>query len=230
MNETWTYTAGVWTNVTVPGPPPLAGFYSDEPFSGLVDDPTDGYVLYYNALGVPASVKTASPPRAIMWSYVGGVWTNRTASLSTAPQLIPYAGFLFDSTARSVIVAGTCVSTSGYTCEHRYGATFQYSGGVWSDVSPSTGLPPRDFTGYVDDPSDGGVMIVGGCCWADFSGLSLGWQDVWIYAHGTWTESEPWGGSPSWIQNDGTWLALAIGVAAVGTVVAARPRSPAVPK
>jgi len=60
--------------------------------------------------------------------------------------------------------------------------------------------------------------MVGGCCWSDFSGLSLGWQDAWVYAHGSWTESNPWGGSaPSWIQNDGTWAALSI---AAGTGVA----------
>jgi len=224
-NATWSYAGGVWTNVTVPAPPPFAGFYSNNPFAGLVDDPTDGYVLYYNALGIPASSNPVHPPEPIMWSYVAGVWTNRTASLSTAPQLIPFAGFLFDSTSRSVIAAGTCVSTPGYTCEHRFGATFQYAGGVWSEMSPPTGLPARDYTGYVDDPSDGGVMVVGGCCWADFSGLSLGWQDLWIFAHGTWTEVEPWGGTPSWTQNGGTWLALALGLAAVGVLVVARPPS-----
>lgn len=224
-NETWTYAGGVWTNVTVPGPPPFVGFYSDDPFAGLVDDPTDGYVLYYNPLGVPASANPVHPPLAIMWSYVGGVWTNRTMSLSTAPQLIPYAGFLFDSTSRSVIAVGTCVSTPGYTCEHHYGATFRYSGGEWSDANPPTGPPGRLDNGYVDDPSDGGVMIVGGCCWADFSGLSLGWQDVWIFAHGTWTEVEPWGGSPSWIQNDGAWLSLAMGLAAAAIVIMTWPPS-----
>jgi len=218
-NETWTYSGGVWTNRTARGPVPFPGSYATDPFAGLVDDPTDGYVLYYNALGVSAPTPAL---RAIMWSYSGGIWTNRTAALSTAPQLLPYAGFLFDSSARSVIAVGLCVSTPGYTCEHHW-ATFQYSAGTWSDVTPSTALPPREDSGYVDDPSDGGVMIVGGCCWADFSGLSLGWQDAWIFAHGTWTEVEPWGGSPSWVQNDGTWLALAIGLAAVGVVVVARP-------
>ena len=224
-SETWTYAGGVWTNVSVPGPPPFPGFYSDDPFAGLVDDPTDGYVLYYNALGIPASSSPTHSPQPIMWSYDTGAWTNRTASLSAAPLLIPYAGFLFDSTSRAVIAAGTCASTARYTCAHRYGATFEYSGGVWSDMNPPTGLPARELTGYVDDPSDGGVMVAGGCCWADFSGLSLGWQEAWIFAHGTWTEVEPWGGSPSWTQNGGTWLALALGLAAVGVLVVARPPS-----
>jgi len=53
-NDTWTYTGGVWTNASVPGPPPFPGFFSDDPFAGIVDDPTDGYVLYYNALGISA--------------------------------------------------------------------------------------------------------------------------------------------------------------------------------
>lgn len=221
-NGTWTYAGGVWTNVTVPGPPPFGGFYNDDPFVGLVDDPADGYVLYYNAIGIPASTNPVHPPRAIMWSYVGGIWTNRTGLLATAPQLVPYAGFLFDSTSRTVIAVGICSSTPTYTCQHHDGATFQYTDGVWSDVTPTTQMPVHLDSGYVDDPSDGGVMIIGGCCWADFSGLSLGWQDVWVYAHGAWMELEPWGGSPSWIQNDGAWLAVAIAIAVVGVLVVTR--------
>jgi hypothetical protein len=213
-NETWTYAGGVWTNATVPGPPPLFGSSASAPFFELVDDPADGYLLYYNALAHPPST-----PGSATWTYRGGAWTNRTTTFGPAPELIAFGGVVYDSTSRTVIAEGTCVSTTGFTCGHHFGGTYQFSGGTWKDVTPASGAPIRELDGFVDDPPDGGVLLVGGCCWADFSGLSLEYQDVWVYSHGTWTESEPWGGStPNWLQNDGSWMGLAVAVAAAACV------------
>ena len=210
-NTTWTYTAGAWTNATVPGPPPLGGSFGPSLDAAMMDDPADGYVLYYLELGYLRS------PFPVMWTYAGGVWTNRTVAFSPAPALFLFDVFAYDSTSRTVVVLSSCASTPGFSCGDRP-ATVEFSGGSWRFV----GLAPtfRESNGFVDDPWDGGVMFVGGCCWADFSGLSLFWQNVWVYAHGTWTESDPWGGgAPSWTQNDGSWLALSIAVATAVSVV-----------
>lgn len=224
LNETWTYAGGVWTNATVPAPPPVSGFYGIVPLGAMVDDPSSGYVLYYDGLGV--CPRTACP---IAWTYRAGVWTNRTASAAPLAHFPEFEMFTYDTALAAVVAAGYCTSTALYTCAHT-NTTFVWVNGTWDDVTPSAQLPYRLFTSWVDDPSDGGVMVVGGCCWGDFSGLSLSWDDVWVYAHGTWTESEPWGGStPSWIESDGSWLAiglLATSLAPIAYVVRSRTSGP----
>jgi hypothetical protein len=216
-NETWTYAGGVWNNSTGPAPPPAGGTDGEDPFVALVNDPTDGYVLYFNAL---ASARNPDLG-ASLWTYHAGVWTNQSAEFVPSPRLILFGGVTYDSTSGTIIAEAACLSTPTFSCQDPWG-TFSFSGGHWKDVTPATATPPRELDGFVDDPSDGGVMMVGGCCWADFSGLSLGWQDAWVYSHGTWTESAPWGGgAPSWYENDGTWVGLGLTVIAAGTVVLA---------
>jgi len=214
-NVTWMYAGGVWSNSSAPAPPPFASPSGSDPFVGFTDDPTDGYVLYYNSL-------VSCPGRcSITWTYAGGVWTNRTAAIAPSPYLVLLDAFTFDSTSGTVVAESGCESTAGYTCAHDYG-TFSFSAGRWTDVTPTTVSTDREDNGFANDPSNSGVILAGGCCWADFSGLSLGWQDVWVYAHGTWTESEPWGGgNPSWWQNNGVWVSFAIALASVTAVVLA---------
>lgn len=221
-NATWTYAGGTWSNASVAGPPPLLGSGGDRSFIGLVDDPSDGYVLYYDSLfGCPNSCGAA-------WGFHDGVWTNRTAGLSGSPRLVLFDAFAWDSTAGVVVAQAGCSNTSSYTCPSSFG-TFEFSGGTWKDVAPATVPAGREFSSWVDDPTDGGVMLVGGCCWADYSGFSLGWQDVWIFAHGTWSESEPWGGAPPLpFYNDGSLIAFWIlGTAVVSVLYSVLPRHPA---
>ena len=212
-NETWTYAAGTWTNATVPGPPSPGGAYGLDPFVALVDDPADGYLLYYDSLeGCPKAC-------GITWTYDAGAWTNRTATFVPSPRLSLWDMFVYDSTTGTIVAQSACESTPTFTCAHAWG-TFEFSGGSWKDVTPPVSPGGRDYSGYANDPSDGGVIIVGGCCWADFSGLSLGWSDIWVYSHGNWHESEPWGGgAPTWYENDGTWFAVGLAVVSAGVVL-----------
>lgn len=218
FNDTWTYSGGTWTNVTRPGPAP-PGLYRSDPFAeGFVDDPAQGYLLYYDPLGrCPAGTPPSEGSCALTWTYRGGVWTNLTSTLSSSPKLSGFDVFAYDSTARIVVVTGGCENTSTATCTRPWG-TFVFTGTGWKDRTPALNPALRDFANAVDDPSDGGVMLVGGCCWADFSGLSLRWDDVWVYAQGNWTEHDPWAGAPpSWAEDDGA--PLGVGIAAVSAVV-----------
>jgi len=226
-NETWTYTAGTWTNATVPGPPPVYVGQATDSLQVLVDDPAAGYVLFYDALG-PCPSHNACP---VEWTYHAGVWTNRTAGPAPVPYLPLFVMVTYDTTTGSVLALATCVSTAAYACSHSVG-TFVYADGTWTDVTPSSQPTFRFGADSVDDPADGGVLLAGGCCWGDFSGLNLPWQDAWVYAHGSWTESEPWGGgTPSWIGNDGSWLAVGIlGSVLVTVVFSARSSVPRRPR
>jgi hypothetical protein len=219
-NSTWTYAAGVWSNASVPGPPPL--YESDPAFFALVDDPADSYLLYYDSLGRCPGLC------ALVWTYAGGTWTNRTASMGPAPRLSLIDTFAYDSTVGKVVAFSGCTSTASYTCTAPDG-TFEYSAGNWTALADAQTPGFRDYSSWVDDPSDGGLMLVGGCCWGDYSGLSLPWQDLWVFSHEDWKEAEPWGGGPPPIwAGDGTWtgvVLLGIPAVVVGRAVPLR-RSP----
>lgn len=213
-NETWTFVGGRWTNATVPGPPPLGGGLGLSEFYGFVDDPSLGYVVYYDPLGycIPAV-----PGCPVLWTFHGGTWTNRTPVISPSLRLLPLVLFAYDSSDGYLVALSACGSTAASTCPREYG-TFVFTGSGWKDVTTGLEPPGRNFASWVDDPSDGGVMVAGGCCWGDFSGFSVPWQDVWVFSHGVWTESEPWGGgAPSWWQSDGTWVG--VGLLAVAAVM-----------
>lgn len=228
-NDTWTFAHGVWSNTTVPGPPPFAGVsYTPSVLFLLADDPSAGYVVYYNPL------QSCRPGSCVgqAWGYHAGAWTNLSSRLASSPRLTLYAAAAYDSTAQALIVLALCQPAGLYGCpSSSSGAsfgTFEFDRGSWVPAGAATDPPPQYTGGSVDDPGDGGVLMVSGCCWADFSGMSLGRQDTWIYAHGTWTEELPWGGAvPYPWTNDGFWLAVLL-VAVPVTVVLwpapARPR------
>jgi hypothetical protein len=220
LNDTWTYAGGLWTNASVSAPPPIFGEFGlgVTNIIGFADDPAAGYVLY--EFSDPLALCPSHPKYCpLTWTYRGGVWTNRTAAEAESPVLSEFSTFTYDSSAGAVVAQAFCTSTPNYTCLHEQG-TFAFSGGAWKDVTPPTEPAARLFTSGVDDPSDGGLMLLGGCCWADFSGVSLGWEDLWIFSHGSWTEFEPWGGgTPSWGDNDGAWIGF--GTLSVAVVVVA---------
>lgn len=225
LNQTWTYSGGTWTNATVPGPPPIFGDYVESATQAMVDDPPAGDVLLYEAIyvGEPAHCEDGCP---VTWTYHGGVWTNRTSGPAPLPHLAEFDLFAYDSTLGAVVADAFCFQSPSYPCGNTTG-TFVLADGTWSEAKVATQPAFRLDSSWVDDPSDGGVMMVGGCCWGDFSGLNLEWQDVWVFAHGSWTESEPWGGgAPSWIESDGSWIGLGIlVVAVVPALLLARPRA-----
>ena len=208
-NETWTYAAGAWTNVSAPGPAPVGQMDPNAQFDHLVDDPALGYLLYYDSLGrCSGNTSFGLGSCATTWAFRGGDWTNLTPSLVPSPRIAIAAAFAYDSTSGAVVTFSLCGNSSTYTCAHESG-TFEFTGTGWKDITPSSGPAPRDFGSSVDDPADGGIMMVGGCCWADFSGFSLRWDDVWVYAQGSWSEREPWGGGPPvWGSDDGFWIGV----------------------
>jgi hypothetical protein len=68
-NYTWTYSAGVWTNITgAVTPPPRFG-------AATAYDPLDGYVVMFGGL---ASTGAHVPTLKDTWTFSAGVWTNIT--------------------------------------------------------------------------------------------------------------------------------------------------------
>ncbi|MCI4340403.1 MAG: PKD domain-containing protein, partial [Thermoplasmata archaeon] len=75
LSDTWTYTNGVWTNITDPlnSPPPREEM-------SLTYDFVDGYVLLFGGFRFPSVY-------ADEWTFVGGVWTSQTVTSLPPPRL-----------------------------------------------------------------------------------------------------------------------------------------------
>jgi Galactose oxidase, central domain len=90
LNDTWTWAAGVWTNVTAAVAPSVRAAFQ------ITYDENHGYVLLeggYN--GNPT-------PFGDSWSFVGGVWVKLTPSTPAPPTAI--GGIAFDAQTSTVVL------------------------------------------------------------------------------------------------------------------------------
>ena len=75
IRDTWTYHAGVWTNLT----PSLAVQPPARESFNLVYDSVDGYVLLYGGFHFPSSLSDE-------WSYLNGTWSMLNLSSTPPPR------------------------------------------------------------------------------------------------------------------------------------------------
>jgi Galactose oxidase, central domain len=97
--STWTYLAGVWTNITLTastGP-------GDPVFGAMVDDTYDGYLLYVGGCDT-TNICNATVVSGQTWSFVSGTWTQLFPARSPGP--IDYAAIAFAPPANAVVLFG----------------------------------------------------------------------------------------------------------------------------
>ncbi|MFI5418686.1 MAG: hypothetical protein ACHQ2Y_07325 [Candidatus Lutacidiplasmatales archaeon] len=175
-NQTWSYRAGVWTN--------LSGSSTPAPWSvtfvNLVYDAADEYVLLYNEIGI-----TPTNPNGYLnttWTYAAGVWTNITGTAGTPPQM--FGAMAYDALDQYVLYFG------GYTWWNQLtNATWTFHGGVWSNISSNvSGAPPAriDF-GIAYDSLHAYVILYGGVVQLGGYNTSAFSYETWAYTGGAWT-------------------------------------------
>ncbi|MCI4366651.1 MAG: hypothetical protein L3K08_02745 [Thermoplasmata archaeon] len=175
-NQTWSYRAGVWTNLS--GNSTAAPWSVD--FANPVYDAADEYVLLYNEIGI-----TPTDPNGYYnttWTYAAGVWTNITAAAGTPPEML--GAMAYDSTDAYVIYFG------GYTWWNQLSnSTWAFHHGTWSNLSANvTGAPsPRMNFGIADDTRDGYVVLYGGLVQLGGYNSSAFSYQTWAYAAGVWS-------------------------------------------
>jgi Kelch motif/Galactose oxidase, central domain len=165
--DTWTFSAGVWTQSTFSGGPPAraAAF--------MTFDAADGYVLLFGGANSMTNLNDT-------WAFEGGVWWEPLAvpGVSPAPQPLDAGEMAYDSEDGYVLLTGG-FSTLGYP---EY-STWTYSAGAWTNVTSivGTGPPYPSYAGMVDDTYDGYLLYYGGYVGGDWS------NQTWSYVGGTWT-------------------------------------------
>ncbi len=168
-NDTWTYHAGVWTNVTLmSGPSP-----SPRWVGGMNFDATEGVVVLEGGAGsTPCSLYDDT------WEFSEDRWTQLSPAHAPPPSVL--GGTVFDTQTNSTLLLLGLTFQPGCTDDFT-SQLWTLSNGDWSlSALNTTAAPPgRASPAWVDDPADHGELLFGG----DYSGAYT--NDTWILTNGT---------------------------------------------
>jgi outer membrane protein assembly factor BamB len=165
LNDTWTFSAGKWTQVsTSQAPSPRAG--ATLTYLG------NGASLLFGGyrIGPHGTVELGDT-----WLYEGGAWTNLSPSLSLSP------GPRDSARSAGGGVAGTALLFGGRFGPAVLGDTWMFAAGAWTAVT-TPGPEPRYAGGLVYNPTSGAWLLTGGI---GASGHALG--STWLFSSGNWT-------------------------------------------
>ncbi|MCI4323382.1 MAG: hypothetical protein L3K03_05105 [Thermoplasmata archaeon] len=176
-NATWTLQNGTWTNIS-------ASLSTAPPFltlSSMAYDPAEGYVLLFGGLGELDAVNQT-------WSYVGGHWTNLTATVGAAPSPRFQALMAYDASDDEVLLYGGTATVGANGIQYAVNDTWTFSAGHWTNISGAVPSPSlREGGSMASDPVFGGVVLFGGLA-VNSTGYALAWEnDTWEFVHGAWT-------------------------------------------
>jgi len=163
LNDTWTYHAGVWTNVTpAVGPSPRVS-----PAMAW-DNSSDEIVLFGGCVD-----GTCSAVLGDTWTFSSGRWTNVTGA--TAPPSRGGAGFSYDAQDGYDLLFG------GRSATARFNDTWSFSGGTWTNRTAGAAPSLRVYPLEAYDPPIDSVVVYGG----EYFGVF--YNDTWSYSGGAWT-------------------------------------------
>ncbi|MCI4351598.1 MAG: PKD domain-containing protein, partial [Thermoplasmata archaeon] len=163
VGDTWTFSAGTWTNIT----PQIGGTPPGPTFAGAVTfDPFDAYVV------LVGGGSSACSPETGAYTYVGGHW--RTLGNGFGPTGRSGGGLTFDGVDQSLIAFGGRTVANGCAGSNE---TWLYRNASWENLTGAIGPAPapRWDAALVFDAADNVVVLFGGLS----NGVYL--NDTWVY-------------------------------------------------
>lgn len=145
------------------------GTFGGRVAGGIAYDPVDGYVVMFG--GVPDDGST--------WTFSGGNWTNRTATVGPAPPPRVGAAMTYDSADGYILLYGGAPPFGGRFLND----TWSFLGGKWTNRTGTVGPAPspRIYTGLAYDATAQKVVAFGG------QTLRTNLNDTWEFSGGHWT-------------------------------------------
>ncbi len=145
LNDTWTFSGGVWTDVSFFSPAPSA-----RAGAGLAFDPApeeNGSVLFggYGTAGYPNDTW--------VWQSDAG-WVELTPS--APPPGLYFPGMAYDPLGGEIVLFGGYGPVTGVS-----GETWELYSGQWWPVFPATSPTPRYLGSMVYVPSVSGLLLFG---------------------------------------------------------------------
>jgi hypothetical protein len=194
----WTFHAGVWTNITNPSNAPPGLQYPSCTYDAA---PGDGYVVMFGGADATGPGTTGGSGPKIdssnqTWTFRGGVWTNITNYGAPHPSARFGAAMAYDASADEVVLYGGAVngtstalgSCTSVECPH-LNDTWTFVGGHWSNISvaaSAAGTPPgRWEAGFANDSADGYLVIFGGQA-NGYKSYNATANYTWAFDNGVW--------------------------------------------
>ncbi|MCI4331495.1 MAG: PKD domain-containing protein [Thermoplasmata archaeon] len=166
FQDTWTFSGGVWTNITTSVAPPARAE------AGAAWDPVDQSLVLFG--GTNSSVTLGDT-----WRFVGGTWTELFPSSSPSARVLPVLAF--DAADNYLILFG------GVIIGTNYADTWRFTNGTWTELFPATAPSGRATFAATYDPQTASVILFGGGVGND----SLFFGDTWSFRGGGWTQLFP---------------------------------------
>ena len=172
--QTWTFSAGNWTQLPIAYAPPNRGY------SSMVYDAIDDYVLVFGGTGFGGSggVFGWGGYLGDTWRFAAGNWTNLTGTLAVSPGPRAYAPITWDGADGYALMVGGMGPNGNVT--GNLSQTWTYVSGVWAAGTANSLLQHQGAIAY--DAADGYVVYFGGA----YSGPGTS-NETWEYLNGTWT-------------------------------------------
>ena len=164
-----------WTRTNTPSDPPLR---RENP--GV----SDGTYMYVFGGNSPSNTRLND-----LWRFDGSTWVEMTTNgAATSPAARDHAGITWDFGRNCLVVFGGR-DNSG----NRLGDTWEWDPitNTWTNVTPASSPPARDFCALAYDSVNGKVLLFAGL---DTNGIHL--NDTWHYDGATWTQLNPAGALP----------------------------------
>jgi hypothetical protein len=169
FGDTWTFHAGVWTNLTAnlsTSPSPRWG-------SAMAYDPKLGGLVLFGgcvANGGPAGCQTTAHD---LWEFKGGQWTNITRG-GFVPAGRFGAGLTYDPSVGAMVLYGGSRASGSLLS-----GTWVLQGTHWIKIHPASGSPPpRIRVGMVYDPPDRETVVFAGDPSA--TAFVANYDDTWV--------------------------------------------------
>lgn len=183
LAQTWTYASGAWINLTAnltASPSPRYG-------EGFAYDAADGYLVLFGGFDPESSANSSGYGHPTdTWTFVGGQWTDRTATAGAAPPPEFGPAMTYDASAGVVLLAA--FNRTAATHGDSVFETWTYHAGAWTHQPAGTGALPggREQATLAYDPADRESVLFGGTYVADNTTTGLVYNDTWVYRSGSW--------------------------------------------
>ncbi|HZY70893.1 MAG TPA: hypothetical protein VFF67_07970 [Thermoplasmata archaeon] len=172
FNLTWTFSGGMWQNLTGGQAPPV-----NLTLGAVASDPPDHGVL------LTGSTAAYAPPWGAMetWLYSGGNWSQLHPAASPTSRF--WSSMAWDASTGSIILFG------GTGPNGDLNDTWSYSNGTWTNLSLAIGPPVRSHALIEFDAADGYLLLFGGqgtrC---SFGCTEVELNDTWAFHGGRWSQ------------------------------------------
>jgi hypothetical protein len=165
---TWLFASLHWKSVAQASStvPPARG--------AMAFDALDGYVVY-----VGGSNGAAPCGAATTYSFLAGIWTNLTGSVTGAPPARVDPSVTYDSATNQIVMFG------GENCIAYQSGTWTYSNGAWSRSMASAEPGARAGAAFAFDYLQNLSLLFGG------TGTTGLLADTWSFGAGGWVQRGP---------------------------------------